>query len=563
MKKNQLLEIEDGWIQKDWRGRISFALVYPNYYNVGMSNLGFQSVYRILNNIDNVVCERLFLSDHPSPIRSIESGKLLSEFDIIGFSVSFENDYPNIPGILASSGIPIRASERNKGHPLIIAGGVAPALNPEPISLFIDCIVIGEAEPLLSQFIECFHEAAHNKTLFLDQAAKKLPGVYVPSFYEVEYNPNGTISDFYPTRQGIAPRIKKSILYNLNSHDTHTQVLTPKTEFASSFLIEMGRGCPHGCRFCAAGYVFRPPRFRSYEQLKRSIETGVQKANSLGLVSAAMTDIPQLSLLCEEILNRGVRISFSSLRADGINKDLADILKKSNNTTATIAPDAGSERLRMVINKGITEGDILNATEILVSAGIPNLKLYFMIGLPTETFEDIKELTELCKKVKHVFLKTSRGMRRLGEITISLNCFVPKPHTPFQWVGFEKSVVLKERIKYIKNELNKVPNIRVHADTPKWAYNQALIARGDRRLAGLLETINKNQGNWPKALKEYSVNPDFYVLRERMFEEKLPWDFIDHGITKEYLAREYKLALAGKTSPKCQPNICKACGVCK
>jgi radical SAM family uncharacterized protein len=570
MDRKTLLGSESGAIRKDWRGKTSVALVYPNNYYLGMSNLGFQTVYALLNRFDDVVAERVFFPstlDTPAGplrnrlIRSIESQRPLSDFDIIAFSIPFENDYPHILAILESAGIPKWSRERKEDSPLIIGGGVAFSLNPEPIAPFFDCVVIGESEPLLTPFLEVYRRAS-SKTGFLEDVAREVVGVYVPPLYDVAYDDNETIAAFSPKKGGVPTKIRKGVAVDLSSCDTCTTILTPHTEFASTFLVEIGRGCSHGCRFCAASYLYRPPRLRPSESLKQSLAMGADRAARIGLVGTAVSDLPKIGAVCKEALGQGVRISFSSLRADSISKDVIDILEKSGDKTVALAPDAGSERLRCVINKGITQENVLGATELLVSHGIQNLKLYFMVGLPTETRADVKEIVELCKKVKHRFLQTSRGKKRLGNITVSLNCFVPKPHTPFQWAPFEDIRSLKEKIKLVKDGLKRVANVRVHADIPKWAYTQALLSRGDRRIARLLEMVQQNNGNWAQSLKAYPFNPDFYVRRERPFDEILPWDFIDHGIKKSFLIKEYEMALQAKTSPLCQPGQCKICGVC-
>jgi len=283
------------------------------------------------------------------------------------------------------------------------------------------------------------------------------------------------------------------------------------------------------------------------------------------LVGAAVSDLPGLSSLCQFAAQQkdGARVSFSSLRADALDEDLIASLKKSGVKTATIAPDAGSARMRAVINKGLSEETILAAIENLVAAGIPNVKLYFMIGLPTETADDVSAIVNLCRKIKHMFLATSRAQKRIGEITVSLNSFVPKPVTPFQWVSMDSIDSLKAKIKTIKSALKKVPNIRIHADVPRWAYVQALFSRGDRRVADILYMAHQNKGNWPKTLKASPVNPDFYVARERGLDELFPWDFIDHGIKKSFLKNEYDRALKSRPSPPCPIESCQLCGVCK
>jgi radical SAM superfamily enzyme YgiQ (UPF0313 family) len=296
--------------------------------------------------------------------------------------------------------------------------------------------------------------------------------------------------------------------------------------------------------------------------LQACIQDGTTITDRIGLAGAAVSDLPEIRELCNHAQKENTRISFSSLRADALDEDLLAVLDHSQVKTATIAPDAGSERMRRVINKGIDEETILKATSILVTKGISNLKLYFMVGLPTETGSDVEAIVTLCKKIKHVFLRESRGKGRMGDITVSLNSFVPKPVTPFQWVAMDDITTLKKKIRHVKNGLKKVPNIRVHADVPRWAYIQALLSRGDRRVAEHLLLANKNDQNWPRTFKESAINADFYVLRERSLTETFPWDFIDHGIKKPFLIREYEKALHAKTSPPCPITDCQLCGIC-
>jgi radical SAM superfamily enzyme YgiQ (UPF0313 family) len=339
-------------------------------------------------------------------------------------------------------------------------------------------------------------------------------------------------------------------------------VLTPHTTFGRSFLVEVGRGCPHGCRFCSAGFVYRPPRFRTEESLSRTIAQGLAHADQVGLVGAAVSDLPGIGDLCRRFAGTDVTMSFSSLRADALSPELIAALHRSKVKTATIAPEAGSERLRRVINKGLREEHVLQAAADLVGQGIPNLKLYFMVGLPTETREDVAAIVALVKRIKHEFLKSSRTRRVIGTLTVSVNSFVPKPFTPFQWAAMAEIADLKGKIKQIKAELGRVPNVRVHADLPRWAYLQALLARGDRRVADILLRVHASAGNWPQALKAVAVNPDFYVLRERDLDEVLPWDFIDHHISKAFLQTEYRRALEGRPGVVCRPESCRLCGVC-
>ena len=560
----ETLAAENGTIIKDWGGKISVALTYPNYYHVGMSNLGLQTLYRLMNELDDVVCERFFLPEgdettHEGP-RSLESGRPLAAFDIIAFSISFENDYPNLLAILSRAGLPLWSSERSTPHPLIIAGGVTSLLNPEPIAPFVDCFLIGEAEAIVADFFDVYKRHCQGE-LLLDKLALDVPGAYVPVFYEVTYEADGPIESILPKGHFPIP-LKRAVAEDLSDSDTFTTIITQHTIFDDACLIEVARGCRHGCRFCAAGYVYRPPRFRTKDQLQSCMERVAQRAKGIGLMAAEVSDVPDIASLCEQALEHELRLSFSSLRADRLSKEFLDVLRRTGLKTVAIAPDAGSERMRRVINKGISEQDVLQAAESLVNAGIPNLKLYFMVGLPSETISDVEAIVSLCKKVKHRFLKASRQKHRLGNIVVSLNCFIPKPFTPFQWVALEDVKVLKEKIKHVKDGLRRVPNVQVHADVPRWAYIQALLSRGDRRTAELLVASHRNGGNWPKTLKDSIINADFWVYRERPIDEILPWDFIDHGINKAFLAEEYRKAIEAKTSPPCHVGQCNVCGVC-
>jgi radical SAM superfamily enzyme YgiQ (UPF0313 family) len=559
--QHQHTETETGIIRKNWKGKTSIVLVFPNHYAVGLPNLGFQSVYQLLNSIESVVCERAFLPESPGPAVSLESNSHLEKFDIIAFSISFENDYLNLLILLNDAGIPLRSSQRSEIHPLVIAGGVACFINPEPIAHFIDCFLIGESENLLPRFIE-YVEFSSNRGELLTNLAQKVPGAYIPAFYEDHYTSDGILESLIPA-VNIPQKITRVHVSDLENVATQSVIITPNSSFGSTHLIEVSRGCAHGCRFCSAGFVYRPPRFRPLPLLQECIRNGAQLSKKIGLVGAAVSDLPDLGELCGQARETGVQLSFSSLRADALTPDLLSSLALSRVKTATIAPDAGSERMRRVINKGITEDQILNATASLVTSGIPNLKLYFMVGLPTETIEDVEAIVILCQKVKAVFLESSRAQGRIGNMTISVNTFIPKPATPFQWVAMDAVPLLKKKLAMITGGLKHVPNVRIETNSLKEATVQALLSRGDRRVSGLLIRAVQNRGNWRKTFRETPAFPlSFYIHRQRSVDEVLPWDHIDNGVKKKFLENEYRRAVEGKISPACPMKGCRLCGAC-
>lgn len=552
---------ETGAIRKAWTGRIHVALVFPQVYALAMSNLGYQTVYRQFNAFDDVLCERFCLPD-PSDDRliSIESRQPLAAFDIAAFSMAFENDYPNLLRILGMAGLPLQATNRNAAHPLTVIGGIAAILNPEPLAPLADLVLIGEAEAILPPFLDCYR-STNDRGLFLARAPHRIPGAYVPSFYATVYDAQGRLTSRKVTHD--APeKVERAYLTDVSHMDTSSTILTPDTTFANTSLIEVSRGCPHGCRFCSAGFIYRPPRFRDADFLEARIRLAMAHTSRIGLVGAAVSDFPGLSALCRRFENPDLRLSFSSLRADALTENLLRVLSANRAKTATIAPEAGSQRMRDVINKGLSEETILEATEKIVKAGIPSLRLYFLIGLPTETMEDIEAIVGLCRKIKSVFLEASRKRRRIGTITVHTNGFIPKPTTPFQWSAMDSVAALQSKARTLRNGLKSLANVRFQMENIRASYVQAFLSRGDRRIADLLITHHRLGGNWSQTLKNSPIDTADYVTRQRDQDEILPWDFIETGVERTYLWQEYQRALAARTSPDCRPDACTRCGVC-
>ncbi len=553
-KAKALLSKEQGTVYKDPGGKISLCLVYPNTYHVGMSNLGFQGIYGLLNARDDVVCERAFFPDGDdveiyrrtgTPVFSLESGRPLDRFDIVAFSVSFENDYPNILKILDIARVPALPSKRNEFHPLIIGGGVCLSFNPEPVSPVFDMIFIGEAEESLNEFLDMYgHEMGQQEVPpgargaggraggfhgRLKRSAVRIEGVYVPEFYSVDYDAEGRISG-RTASNGAPETVRRRFIKDLAQSPVTTAIVTPESEFSGMYLVEAMRGCPWNCRFCLVGHVYSPPRRKPLDSILAEINRARETTTKVGIIGPSLTDYPYMEdILCIE----GVDFSITSLRASEKSAGLVELLK--GHKSVSIAPEAGTERMRRIINKRITEKDILDTAKLILDAGIENLRLYFMIGLPAETMEDVSGIVELVKKI--------RGFSGRNSLILSVSTFVPKPFTPFQWHSMEPLNSVKEKLHFIKKALRNLRGVKVFHDVPKFAHMQGLFSRGDRRVFSVLEFM-ADTDDWVKACSAADVDRDFYLFRNKEFGEMLPWDFIDTGISKQKLWDEYTEALS-------------------
>ncbi|WDP89458.1 MAG: radical SAM protein [Desulfobacter sp.] len=569
---------EEGAIVKRGRGLTKVALVYPNTYKAGMSSLGFQTVYRLANQDRRIACERVFLPDtrKKSPghapqkgsekILSLETGLPLDQFDMILFSISFENDFLNLARILRASGIPLRSSDRNHIHPLVAAGGVACFLNPEPIAPFMDLFLLGEAECLLPPFFDLFHRAGQKKdsrTALLEQIEGQMAGAYVPDNHAPILYPDPDLPiDQGPGCSENSGSVHVQYIGDLSQTRTTTAVMTSNTAFKDTFLIETLKGCPNGCRFCTAGFIYRPPRVYPKDTILSAMDEAAQKTDRVGLVSSAVLDHPDIKAICRYGRNQGLTLSFSSLRADKLDKEIIAGLAESHVKTATIAPEAGSHRMRQIINKKLTRRQILDAAQSLVDQGIINLRLYFMIGLPFETPEDVSAIVDLTRDIKAVFLAASRKKKKIGTITLSINPFIPKPATPFQWSAMTAESELKKRVDIIRHGLKKEPNVALNFESLRQARIHALLSLGDRKAADLIE-LALEQG-WTRALKSAPgyCRQVIYTEKTRLAPGSLPWDVLRHRVSDSFLRKELARAEKEKHSVSCPMKPCRDCRIC-
>jgi len=562
-------------------GDIRFHLTYPNNYWVAMSNLGFQAVYDILARDQRVIVERGFLPENSdekeqqaTKWRSFESDRLLGDCDILGFSLSFETDYSHLIRILNNQGLLFNswqereaAAQGKFSMPIIIAGGTAVTLNPEPVADLIDAIIVGEAEELLPEMIEVFHEAKtkgwSREQLLLGLA--QIEGIYVPRFYEPHYNEDGTMLRF-DARDDVPPRPRRRFVKDLSKFKTHSRILTSETEFKSMFLTETGRGCEMGCRFCVAGYIYRPIRKRSEEVLQETVQIGLENSDAIGFVGAAVSSHKSIAKLAQKVAESGARASLSSIMSQKVSKALAASISESEYKTVALAPEAGSTRLRRAAGKRVDNEQVINAARELAESGIRGFKLYFIVGLPTETDEDVDAIAALAITIRDTVFEISKPSGKLAWVSLSINPFIPKASTPFQWESMLDPKVLDKKIERIRKLVIKVPNLELRFEPPKESYFQGLLSRGDRRVVRLLLEVERRGENWKWLMKKTSAPilegvpaVDFYVSRKIGFNELLPWEVVDSLIPRDLLEREAMRAYHGEgwTQPRApeQPII--------
>jgi radical SAM superfamily enzyme YgiQ (UPF0313 family) len=542
---------EVGYVTKPHGSRLRVALAFPNTYWVGMSNLGFQTVYRLFNADPETVCERFFLPPKQelaamlaarSPLLTLESQTPVADFDVVAFSVSFEWDYVNVLTLLRMAGIPRYAAERTPHHPLIVVGGAVTFVNPEPLAPFADVIAAGEGESLVPALQRAVAAATDRTDLLRLLSAER--GFYVPSFYEPAYAGDGTLSGYRVAAAGAPMPVRKAALKTTEAVDPPaTSIFTPDTEFGSRFLVEVVRGCANLCRFCWAGYNYLPVRAFPTDRILELAAAARQHSARAGLVSIALCDHPDIERILARLHEMGYAISPASLRLDDLTEPIVRVLRASGERTITIAPETGSDRLRRVINKTVTNDEILDRAELIFASGIENLKLYYMIGLPTETDDDLVAIRDLTLQMRDRMMAHARPRGQVGRIIGSVNPLVPKPGTAYQWIPMADPAIVDRKIKRLRTLTADIDNVYFNIKSERHSYYQALLSLGDRRVAPAIEAAERNGQNWRAALAEAGVDGDFYIFRDRSRDAFLPWDVIDGGMKRPFFEAEYAKSL--------------------
>ena len=564
----ELYKDEDSRVTVNPHAGQKVAIVYPNTYFVGMSNLGLHIIYEEINLRNDSVCERIFLPEKKeleaydktkTPLMSVETQRPMHQFDVVAFDVTFEMDYFHIPLMLRHGRVPIMGKDRTEFDPIVIAGGPCATFNPEPFADFIDAFIIGEGEGIVSRVLDIIRDGKMeglDRHAILRQLAN-ISGVYVPSLYVPIYSDDGEFKGYH-IAEGAPKTIKRH--FEMLTSGGETVVATNYTEFGAMYIIEVARGCGRHCRFCMAGYCFRVPRVRPLEILKEGVDRAEKLGKKVGLMGAAISDYPEVDELVTYIRSKDMRYSCASLRADSLTQAVVDGLADSGQKTITIAPETGSERLRRVINKGISEEHLQNAATLSAKSGIQHMRLYIMIGLPTETDEDIEAIVGLAERTQAHMAEV--GCK--GRLTLSINPFIPKPFTPFQWMAMDNQKAVEKKLQYIKKALQKNRRIEVLVESPKEAYIQGVLARGDRRLGAVLAACAADRGSksFKAEMKVAGLDMDEMNYRERSFNEFLPWSHLDMGMDDGYLEMEWKRSVDEAYTPPCVQG-CKRCGVCK